>query len=139
MREIRRRHEFPATDSDAPQPPPDPSDSQSEIDPVQWPTDDLYSDDLPQHDMSPSAGNLHSPETRPRRVLPDAAAYRLYSNWLVLVPTLVHNYLDYMQRTQGRLGRPPGVQAMMCQTGFCILKEFDIQCLHFDCKLSDAL
>ncbi|KAI1790619.1 hypothetical protein LXA43DRAFT_882467 [Ganoderma leucocontextum] len=103
MSEIRKRHEHLATDCDAPQPSPDASDCQSEDESAPHPIDD--SDDLGHH-LSPSAGNLHLHESHPRRVLPDAAAYRLYSNWLVLIPTLVDDYLGYMQRSQGRLGRP---------------------------------
>ncbi|KAI1784327.1 hypothetical protein LXA43DRAFT_901841 [Ganoderma leucocontextum] len=69
--------------------------------------------------MSPSAGTLHLHESHPRRVLPDAATHRLYSNWLVLIPTLVHDYLGYMQRSQGRLGRPPDLITITFQSCHC--------------------
>ena len=96
------------------------------------PSDD-FSSDLSHNGMSPGAGNLPSDEMPSQRILPDAAAYRLYSNWLVLIPTLVHSYLGYIQKSQGRLGRPLGVVTKLCQSGFCVSKEFEIQCLHFDC------
>ena len=67
-----------------------------------------------------------------RRLVPDDATNRLYRNWFLLIPTLVHDYLAYMRRCHGRLGRPLGVERQMCQTGICESKLCDIQCLHFD-------
>ena len=67
-----------------------------------------------------------------RRILPDEAAQRLYANWLVLIPTLVLDYLGYMQQTQGRLGRPPGIEAFSCPKDLCSLEKCEVLCLHFD-------
>ena len=71
-------------------------------------------------------------EPKGRRKMPDETAHRLYANWLALVPTLVSEYLGYMQRTQGRLGRPPGIEAYSCPKGVCGLEKCEVLCLHFD-------
>ena len=73
-----------------------------------------------------------SNKLRPRRLFPNESIDRLYSNWLVLIPTLVSNYLHYLKQTQGRLGRPLEVETKLCHRGICIPKESEIQCLHFD-------
>ncbi|KAI1788529.1 hypothetical protein LXA43DRAFT_894498 [Ganoderma leucocontextum] len=78
-------------------------------------------------------------ESNPRRILPDDASHRLYNNWLALVPTLVGDYLGYMKQTQGRLGRSFEVETHSCLGGKCMLKDWDVQCLHFDCELSRIL
>ena len=75
-------------------------------------------------------------DSRPKRLLPDQAAHRLYDHWLLLVPTLVSEYLGYMQRSQGRLGGPSKVQPFSCPKGICELKKWEILCLHFDCMAS---
>ena len=82
------------------------------------------------------SGDPPSPDPQkkadPRRVLPDETAHRLYANWLALVPTLVSDYLGYMQQTQGRLGRPHGIEAYRCPKGLCTLENREVLCLHFD-------
>ena len=87
-----------------------------------------HSSDLPSVDSQK--------ESNTRRVVPDEAAHRLYANWLALVPTLVTDYLGYMQRTQGRLGRPPGIEPYRCPKGLCTLGSCEVLCLHFDCMSS---
>ncbi|KAI1782383.1 hypothetical protein LXA43DRAFT_1068847 [Ganoderma leucocontextum] len=77
-------------------------------------------------------------EWHPRRVLPDAAAYQLYNNWLALVPTLVPDYLRYIKHTQGRLGHLFAVETYSCPRGCRSLKDWDVQCLHFDCGPGDG-
>lgn len=69
-----------------------------------------------------------------RRVLPDQAAHKLYSNWLALIPTLECNYLGYMKRIQGRVDSSFKIESSACSGGLCVLRDCDVQCLHFDCK-----
>lgn len=74
-------------------------------------------------------------DSYPHRLLPDEASYKLYSNWLVLIPTLVPEYLGYMEHAQGRLGRSSSsTETKHCRSGAeCVPKASEIQCLHFDC------
>ena len=67
-----------------------------------------------------------------RRVLPDKATQKLYDNWLLLIPTLDDEYLNYMQSAQGRLGRPLQSKLGHCVSHNCTTKTFPVQCLHFD-------
>ena len=89
------------------------------------------------------SGDRPGPDSRAepttKRVLPDETAHRLYANWLALVPTLVSDYLGYMQRTQGRLGRPSGIEAYSCPKGLCSLENREVLCLHFDCTLPQSI
>ena len=78
-------------------------------------------------------------DSRPRRTLPDDTAYRLYQNWLLLIPTLVSDYLGYMQQSQGRLGGPSEIQSFSCPKGICELKKWNVLCLHFDCMSENFL
>lgn len=73
-------------------------------------------------------------EPRTRRLLPDQATHRLYDNWLLLVPKMLPEYLGYMRRAQGRLGRSPDVQlGDFCSSQCCSTKgRTSVQCLHFD-------
>ena len=91
--------------------------------PIQDPSNDL-----------PSLDSQSASKTR--RVVPDETTHRLYANWLALIPTLVSDYLGYMQQTQGRLGRSPGIHAYQCPKGLCTLEKCEVLCLHFDCMLS---
>ncbi|PIL33336.1 hypothetical protein GSI_04787 [Ganoderma sinense ZZ0214-1] len=92
-------------------------------------------DSSPNCDSSPGeVETFPQPESSSRRLLPDEAAYRLYSNWLGLIPTLDEDYLGYMERSQGRLGRPIEMEAYQCK-GKCSLsvsKDWDVQCLYSD-------
>ena len=92
-----------------------------------------------QEDSSHDDAVLSTMDKRPRRVVPDAAAHRLYNNWLSLIPTLVDDYLAYMQQTQGRLGRSPALDTSSCSDGICPVKEFTIQCLHVDCMCTSFI
>lgn len=96
----------------------------------------------PDYDASLAGGNCDGTERQDsqessysRRLHPDEATYRLYHNWLALTPTLVHDYLEYMEKSQGRLGHSPGIEALRC-SGDCIaIKGHDVQCLYYDCRL----
>ena len=82
-------------------------------------------------DVSLSAGVQDG--LRSRRLLPDDESRRLYSNWLDLIPTLTDDYLGYMGRSQGRLGRPLGIETFSCPRRQCTPKTCDVLCLHIDC------
>ena len=76
-------------------------------------------------------------EPHTRRLLPDEVAQRLYSNWLNLMPTLHAEYLAYLERTQGRLGRFRDDDHLdLCTSRLCTTKEASVQCLYFDCLLA---
>ena len=68
-----------------------------------------------------------------RRLHPDEAAHRLYSTWLALIPTLVPNYLTYLQAAQGRTGGGSGsFEPCHCMEQSCMLEVTSITCLYFD-------
>ena len=81
--------------------------------------------------VAPSPNVQDGPHSK--RLLPDDASRRLYSNWLLLIPTLTDDYLAYMGRIQGRLGRPLGIETFSCPIGRCLPRSCDILCLHIDC------
>lgn len=89
---------------------------------------DPHSEGTPHEESNTGVHN----DSRSRRILPDNTAHRLYDNWLLLIPALVSEYLGYMQRSQGRLGRPSEIQTFTCPEGHCELKNWDILCLYFD-------
>ena len=73
-------------------------------------------------------------ESRTHRILPDEAKKKLYNDWLLLIPDLMEEYLGYVQRTLGRLGRSPNEEMHdLCSSGLCMAKTTSIQCLYFDC------
>ena len=55
--------------------------------------------------------------------VPNDTALRLYHNWLALIPTLEDEYLSYMQRAQGRLGRPLQYEPHRCISRRCVTKD----------------
>ncbi|KAI0716907.1 hypothetical protein C8Q76DRAFT_795144 [Earliella scabrosa] len=70
---------------------------------------------------------------RSRRLQPDEAAHRLYSTWLALIPTLVPNYLTYLQAVQGRTGGGSGkLDPCDCTNRSCMLEVTSVTCLYFD-------
>ena len=78
-------------------------------------------------------------EPHPRRILPDEVAQKLYSNWLQLIPSLLAEYLGYLEWAQGRQGRfRDDEQLELCTSGLCTTKETYVQCLHFDCLSSSS-
>lgn len=114
----------------------DPDDSPSlPVEPIgeDAPTNPPMSYSFDQAVEDPS-GVIPSPDVEDglcsKRLLPDDASRRLYSNWLLLIPTLTNDYLAYMGRSQGRLGRPLGIETFSCLRGQCISKTCDILCLH---------
>ena len=64
---------------------------------------------------------------------------RLYDNWLALIPTLEDGYLCYMERAQGRLGRPLQGEPHHCISGGCVTRMSSVQCLHADCTFCSVL
>ena len=76
---------------------------------------------------------LHDKQTPSRRLVPDDTAKRLYHSWLTLIPTLDDEYLSYMQRAQGRLGRPLQCEPRPCVSRRCVTRASEVQCLYADC------
>ena len=72
-------------------------------------------------------------QPRSRCSAPNEAAQRLYHNWLALIPTLEGEYLSYMQRAQGRLGRPLQYEPHHCVSRRCVTRASQVQCLYADC------
>ncbi|KAI0694292.1 hypothetical protein C8T65DRAFT_711030 [Cerioporus squamosus] len=71
-----------------------------------------------------------------RRILPDDASQRLYSVWIQTIPTLVPDYLAYVQSAQGRLGGAGSMDAnFSCPSGKCYYQSTMLTCLHFDSPL----
>ena len=68
-----------------------------------------------------------------RSSVPNETAQRIYHNWLALIPTLEDEYLSYMQRAQGRLGRPLQYEPHRCISRRCVTKAWPVQCLYADC------
>ncbi|KAI0694788.1 hypothetical protein C8Q76DRAFT_634071 [Earliella scabrosa] len=61
---------------------------------------------------------------RSRRLHPDDAANKLYSAWLTLMPSLVPNYLAYLQTAQKRVGGGSSyIPQQRCITGTCMLES----------------
>ena len=111
---------------------------------VSAPQDDLCYEAAPMDDCSPTSSindctngqpsqSEDEKEPRARRLLPDEATQKSYNDWLLLIPELTEEYLGYMQRAIGRLGRSSGEDThAMCASGMCTPKRTSIQCLHFD-------
>ncbi len=79
--------------------------------------------------------NLQSGDAhKQRRVLPDSVTEKLYGTWLALIPTLVPNYLDYLQISQARTGELAPSQELACISQRCTKKEHAILCLHSHCE-----
>lgn len=70
---------------------------------------------------------------RKRRILPNAASYRLYSKWREIVPCLVDEYLRYTNATIGKpigLGCSSEISRSACA---CTkLKQTSLTCLFYD-------
>ena len=81
----------------------------------------------------------HGQQASPRRSLPKKAAQRLYDNWLALIPTLEDQYLSYMQRAQGRLGRQLDGEPYHCTSRRCVTRTSTVQCLYADCTFLSIL
>lgn len=70
-----------------------------------------------------------------RRILPDAAAYRLYNNWKTIVPTLINEYLNYINTTTGKAvihGCSEEILRPECTCGNEKWKTTSLTCLFFD-------
>lgn len=92
---------------------------------------------VPSEDMEvdavPSDPERATPDKRPRRVLPDTEAYRLYRNWSKLLPTLIDSFLAYTTTSTGRIVTPQVADIYSsCQRGCAATKTVTIQCLYFD-------
>ena len=74
-----------------------------------------------------------------RRSALNENSQRLYDNWLALIPTLEDGYLCYMERAQGRLGRPLQGEPHHCISGGCVTRMSSVQCLHADRTFCNVL
>ena len=82
---------------------------------------------------STPVSSLYDKQTPSRRTVPDDTAQQLYQSWLTLIPTLEDEYLSFMQRAQGRLGRPLQCEPPRCVSRRCVTKASQVQCLYADC------
>lgn len=113
----------------------------------QAPIDDDFDVEMPDTEESPDGASsavdpvsmaddsLPEVPSRTRRILPDATTEKLYGSWLALVPTLVPNYLCYLQTSQARIGALPPSQQWACASITCSKKEYSILCLHSHCEM----
>ena len=81
-------------------------------------------------DSSPGKGKSK------RRILPNAADYRLYYEWMNIIPTLVDDYLEY---TKATMGQPIGLGPEEIYRKGCVcddekLKSTTITCIYVDCE-----
>ena len=83
---------------------------------------------------SNSVSSPHRNEASSRRLVPNQTAQRLFDNWLALIPTLEDEYLSYMQRAQGRLGRQLHSEPHHCVSRRCVTRTSPVQCLYADCR-----
>ncbi|KAF7975585.1 hypothetical protein HWV62_9141 [Athelia sp. TMB] len=98
------------------------------------PADHLGDSDPSQHPPSSHTINVVDLQSK-RRILPNTAAYQLYSKWKQIVPGLVDEYLRYINTT---IGKPvgPGCGEEILRSG-CICgdqraKESTLTCLFYD-------
>lgn len=94
-------------------------------------------DDNPDDDHTDDYDDDHDAGKRKRRILPNAASYRLYSKWREMVPCLVDEYLRY---TNATIGKPVGLgcsSVILRSACACAkLKETSLTCLFYDCEFS---
>lgn len=89
----------------------------------------------PQVEVDPSPSKANTLQKQ-RHILPNAADYRLYHEWMEIIPSLVDDYLHYTNTTMGeRIG--PGPEEI-CREG-CVchderLKATTLTCLYVDCE-----
>ncbi|KAF7977559.1 hypothetical protein HWV62_3356 [Athelia sp. TMB] len=86
----------------------------------------------PVQDSGPTVVNVGSPSKR--RILPNAADYRLYHEWMNIIPTLVDDYIHYANIT---MGKPPGPSPEEIFREGCVchdekLKVVTLTCLYVD-------
>jgi hypothetical protein len=79
--------------------------------------------------------NDRTPKTK-RRVLPDAAALKLYQSWKSLLPSLVNSCLAYTTTSMGHLVQTVANVRTSCSNMQCTTKATQITCLYFDRKAS---
>ncbi|KAI0706515.1 hypothetical protein C8Q76DRAFT_629740 [Earliella scabrosa] len=71
-------------------------------------------------------------QKRSRRLHPDEASHRLYSAWLVLLPTLIPDFLSYLRTAQRRTGGAAGSIEHQCFKETCMVEVTSVTCLYFD-------
>jgi hypothetical protein len=67
-----------------------------------------------------------------RRLIPDAAAFRLYNNWNKLIQSLVNPFLEYLTVSTACVHPPTGDIHSTCNIAACTPKKTDITALFFD-------
>jgi hypothetical protein len=71
------------------------------------------------------------PVKKPKRIVPDMHAHRLFENWKQLLPDLIEPHLRYLTSTTGVTLQPPASLRTTCQKP-CIRRTVTILCLFFD-------
>lgn len=86
----------------------------------------------PLQEPSPSKDDT----TKSRRILPSTADYRLYNEWMKIIPTLVDDYIQYANATMGeRIGpTPEEIYRQGCKCHDEKLKATTLTCLYGDCE-----
>ena len=75
----------------------------------------------------------HEQQAPPRQSFFKQTVQRLYDSWVAVIPTLEDDYLTYMERAQGRLGRSPHGEPHHCASRRCPTRNSSVQCLYADC------
>ncbi len=75
------------------------------------------------------------PARRPRRLVPDESSQRLYSSWLLLIPSLASDFLHYIRAAHGRTKSVEPQLAVPCRLG-CKVELATVQCLYYHCMSS---
>lgn len=105
--------------------------------------DDLVDENI--QEMPPAEADHQEPAQEPspnkddttkRRILPSTADYRLYNEWVKIIPTLVDDYIQYSNATMGqRIGpTPEEIHRQGCTCHDEKLKVTTLTCLYGDCE-----
>jgi len=110
---------------------PDNCTNQAAEDNNEW-VDESMEDDPSLDGGLDSTNPTELPQESTRRTLPDATAKQLYLNWRSLIPTVVHDLLQYKSRTLGKALTPLSDTFSGCHKGCENVKHHKVLCLLLD-------
>lgn len=88
--------------------------------------------DVPVQPAQPQESTANKGSPPKRHILPNAADYRLYNEWMAIIPTLVEDYIQY---TNNMIGHAVGIGPDQISRQGCIcgdrkLKITSLTCLY---------
>lgn len=90
---------------------------------------DNFLPELPQHGFI----EQDEDERRPRRILPNRTAHKLYDKWALVLPRLVNPLLAYVSKSTGQIPERITQIETTCRQDGCVKKACEVLCLFQDC------